>query len=162
MMTSEISSTAVLPPKWPRWLAPAFLIVGLLGFLDATYLAVEHYRGVVPPCSIVAGCERVTTSQYATVFGVPVALGGALYYVTILALAVAYLDRRRPALLRLAAYLTFGGMAASLWFVYVQLFILKAICLYCMFSAATSTLLFGLGITVLVLGRRKSQTALIR
>lgn len=150
MTLSEISSAETLIP---RWLAVAFLVTSALGFLDATYLTVEHYRGVVPPCSIVSGCEAVTTSRYATVSGMPVALLGALYYLTILVLAVAYLDRRQSVWLRLAAYLTFVGLAASVWLVYLQLFVIKAICLYCLFSAATSTILWGLGITVLVLGR---------
>ncbi len=154
MTTSEPSSTAT---SIPRWRAVAFLVIGLLGFLDAAYLTVSHYRGEVPPCSLVQGCEQVTTSPYATVSGVPVALFGVLYYLAIFVLAVLHLDRRRDAFLRLAAYLTFVGMAASAWFVYLQLFVIKAMCLYCMFSAATSTALFGLGVAVLVLGRRNGR-----
>lgn len=152
MTTSEPSSTAA---SLPRWLASAFLAFSLLGFLDATFLAVEHYRGAVPPCSIVQGCERVTTSQYAVVFGVPVALLGSMYYLTVLALAVLWFDRRRDGFLRFAAYLTVAGLVASAWLVYLQLGVIRAVCLYCMVSAATSTALFGLGVAVLVLGRKR-------
>jgi len=61
----------------------AFAVVALLGFVDATYLTVEHYRGVVPPCTT-AGCEIVLTSEYSVLFGVPTALFGSVYYFLIL------------------------------------------------------------------------------
>jgi len=123
--------------------------VSILGFLDAAYLSLEHFLGSVPPCSIVAGCEQVTTSSYATIAGIPVALLGALYYLTILVLAIVYLDTKREILLRVIARLTIVGFVASLMFVYIQLFVIGAICLYCMFSALTSTTLFVLGMFVL-------------
>lgn len=57
-----------------KWLVLGFLILGFLGFLDATYLTVKHYLGTPINCSIFEGCEKVTTSQYATVGGVPVSV----------------------------------------------------------------------------------------
>ena len=134
--------------------AVIFLIAGALGFLDATYLTVEHYRGDIPPCTI-AGCEIVLTSGQSKILGVPVALLGALYYLTLLILAIAYLDRKNNLLIRLAAYGTIVGFALSGYFVYLQLFVLNAICQYCMISAGTSTVLFIIGMFIL------SQTRLI-
>jgi uncharacterized membrane protein len=113
-----------------------------VGFLDAAYLAIEHYRGVVPPCSLVEGCEVVTTSAYATLFGMPVALLGALYYLALLMLAVRSLETRDDRYLRLGFRLTAIGAAMSVWFVYVQVGILRAICIYCIVSAAASFSLF--------------------
>jgi uncharacterized membrane protein len=126
--------------------ANIFLVVSLLGFLDASYLAVEHFQGRVPPCAFVTGCAQVTTSQYSLVLGIPVALLGALYYLAILVLSIAYLDTKREALLKHASYLTFLGMAASLWFIYLQAFVINAWCIYCLGSALTSTLLFITGL----------------
>jgi len=50
-----------------------FLAVSAVGFLDATYLTVEHYRVGIPPCAIL-GCEIVLTSAQSRIAGVPVAL----------------------------------------------------------------------------------------
>ena len=144
MMSSEISSNK--PAALSNWLPVLFLLLGAIGFTDATYLAVKHFLGTPVPCSILKGCEQVTTSQYAAIFGVPVALLGAIYYLSIIILTVAYLDSRNRKFLNLAARLTILGFLASIYFVYLQIFVIKAICLYCMGSAITSTLLFILGL----------------
>lgn len=124
----------------------AMLIISFLGFLDASYLTVEHYRGVIPPCSIVLGCEVVATSKYSLLFQVPVSLLGTLYYLTVFVLSVAYLESKNKNWLTAAAVLTPLGFLFSAWFVYLQLFVIHAICIYCMGSALTSTGLFVLGI----------------
>ena len=60
-------------------------------------------------------------------------------------------DANEDKLLNLTVRLTVIGLLASLWFIYLQLFVIKAICLYCMFSAFTSITLFVFGIIVLKL-----------
>jgi uncharacterized membrane protein len=120
-----------------------FLIVlSMIGFGDASYLAIRHYQGASVICAIVAGCDKVTASVYATIGNVPVALLGAFYYATVFFLGMWYLYSRREEVLDLAAKFTAVGFFASLWFVYLQLVVIQAICFYCMISAATSTLLF--------------------
>lgn len=153
--------------KSHKFLYFALLSVSLLGFLDASYLTVKHFVGTPLPCSVLQGCEEVTTSQYSLIGGVPVALLGAIYYLAIFVLIFLYLNRRvshfatdngvrenedKP--LILAARLTIFGFLASLWFIYLQLFVIKAICLYCMFSAFTSITLFVFGIIVLKFKRK--------
>ena len=133
------------PPRLSKGLAIAFLIVSFLGFLDATYLAIEHYRGVVPPCTIVEGCEEVTTSIYSQILGVPVALGGSIFYFAIFIISILKFEQENDKFLKYAAFLTPFGFLSSLWFLYLQLFVINAICIYCMFSLLTSTTLFFLG-----------------
>lgn len=133
-----------------KWLIGALTLVSFAGFLDAVYLTTKHYLGSPVVCSILEGCEVVTTSQYATWFGIPVALPGAIYYLLIFLLTVAYLDAKKERFLRLAAYLSPIGFLASLWFLYLQLFVIKALCLYCLISALTSTLVFVIGVILLV------------
>lgn len=147
-MTISKNSSATLFPKIPKWIVIVFFITALTGFSDASFLAVEHYLGRVPPCSIVSGCEKVTTSDYAVIFGIPLALIGAIYYFTILVLIIAYFDLKKEMILKLAALVTPIGFLASLYFIYLQLFAIKAVCLYCMISAAASTALFVLGIII--------------
>lgn len=140
-----------------------FLPVSFMGFIDASYLSIKHFVGTPLPCSVLRGCEEVTTSQYSVIGGVPVALLGAIYYLAIFALIFGYLRGKRytssgndstiqkndDRMIKMAARLTIIGILASLWFIYLQLFVIKAICLYCMFSALTSSLLFAFGIYVL-------------
>lgn len=133
------------------------IVVALLGFSDATFLAVEHYRGVVPPCGIVAGCATVTTSKYSFILGIPVALLGALYYLSVLLLGVATLESGNKKFLKLAAVFTPVGFLFSAWFVFLQLFVIHAICIYCMGSAISSTILFIAGMLVLF-KKNSSQT----
>src|SRR5579872_6247498 len=60
-------------------------ILGFLGFLDATYLTILHYKNTIPPCTL-HGCEVVLSSVFATIGGVPIALIGAGYYLVVLGL----------------------------------------------------------------------------
>lgn len=134
-----------------------FLIIAGLGFLDALYLAVEHFMGAIPPCSIVSGCEEVLTSSFATVGGVPLALLGALYYLSVLVLAIVFFDTKRARVLRFVAWMTTIGFFVSLGLVYLQLFVLDAICLYCMGSALSSTLLFIGGMHLLAVEKKEKS-----
>lgn len=143
--------------RFHRLIPLAFAITALIGFADATYLAVKHFQNEIPPCTLVAGCDVVTTSTYATIFGIPVALIGSLYYLALLTLAIAFFDTKKEALFRFACTSTWIGLIASMYFVYLQLFVLDAICLYCMGSAVTSTVLFVLGTLFLKRNYRKLE-----
>lgn len=141
-----------------------FLPVSFLGFIDASYLTIKHFAGTPLPCSVLQGCEEVTTSQYSIIGGIPVALLGAIYYLAIFVLIFSLLNKRlfplntrngandngsENRLLKIVAYLTVIGLLASIWFIYLQVFVIKAICPYCMFSAFTSLTLFVFGVIVL-------------
>jgi len=131
-----------------QWTVITMLIISFLGFLDATYLTVEHFMGAVPNCSIIKGCDIVATSQYATIGTIPIALLGSLYYLSIFLLSIVYLDTKRESFLFLASRIPLAGFFVSLYLIYLQIFVLKAICMYCMISAISSTLLFIMGIYI--------------
>jgi uncharacterized membrane protein len=134
----------------------AMAAIALIGFIDATYLAVKHYAGTDLTCGVSGGCNVVTTSEYSQVFGIPVALFGAGYYVSILLLSIGFLDIKDKRILTILKWLPISGLLASAWFVYLQLYVIHAICLYCMGSATTSTLLFLLGMKLLYLDKKRS------
>lgn len=144
-------------PKISRKILWAFIIIATIGFADATYLAFEYYTGSVPPCSLTDGCETVTTSEYSTIFGISVALLGSLYYLTLLVLAMIYKDTLSLRIAGLAGIFTVLGLGMSIWFTYLQFFVLKALCPYCLFSALTSTALFVL--SAIVFREWKKQSA---
>ena len=133
----------------PNSLVIIFLIVALLGFADAAYLTIEHYQNVIPPCSVTGGCEVVLTSAYSTVYGIPVSLLGAIYYILVCIGAFAYLEGKNEKLFKASIVLVFLGFIASLWFFFIQAAVLHSYCLYCLGSALSTTILFILSCIVL-------------
>lgn len=125
-----------------------FLIIGLIGFLDASFLTLEHYRGSIPACGFLTGCNEVLSSPYSQIRGVPLALTGVAYYLFVIFGAIYYLDTKKLHWLHILSGFTLIGIIASLYFVYLQAFVIKALCTYCLVSATTSTLLFINGLYV--------------
>jgi len=125
------------------------LSFAILGFLDAVYLTAQHYLGFTLACPL-TGCSEVLKSSYAIFLGFPIALFGALYYLTILLGVIAYLDTKKEIFLFGAAVLTIPGFLITLGLVYLQLFVINSICLYCLISAVTTTGLFGLSLPLLL------------
>ena len=131
----------------PRKIVVFPFVVALIGFADAAYLTLKHFQGAIPPCTT-DGCEQVLTSAYSEILGVPVSLLGAIYYLAILVGLMIYLDARKEKILTLTLRATTIGFLMSLWFLFVQIFIIGSYCQYCLVSAATSIILF---VTALVM-----------
>jgi uncharacterized membrane protein len=122
-------------------------IVAMAGLADATYLTVQALTGETLSCGGSPDCFKVLGSSYAKVGGVPVAIFGALAYFTAFTFATfaAFGYSRAPKFLALTAAAMF---LATLWFLYVQAFLLHAYCRYCLFSAAITFLIAGLLIAI--------------
>src|SRR6266480_6900123 len=92
-------------------------------------------------------CFRVLGSSYARISGILVALFGILTYFSVFSFATfAAFGYARA---RTFLILTIDAMfLVTLWFLYVQAFLLHAYCRYCLFSAAVTFLLAGLVIAV--------------
>jgi uncharacterized membrane protein len=103
-----------------------------LGLAIAGYLTYVHYAGISPVCEIAHGCEKVQSSRWSAVAGVPVALLGLLGYAGILA---ALLVRGETALTA-AAGQALVGAGFSAYLTYREVFTLHAICIWCVISAA--------------------------
>jgi uncharacterized membrane protein len=122
-------------------------IVAMVGLADATYLTVQALTGETLSCGGSPDCFRVLGSSYAKVGRIPVALIGALAYFTVFTFATfAVFGYAR---VRKFLGLIVGMMfLATLWFLYVQAFLLHAYCRYCLFSAAITFLIAGLLIAI--------------
>ena len=127
-------------------IAIIFLVLSFLGLIDATYLTITHYRDASVVCLLINSRDLVLQSSYATVGSVPVSLFGVVYYLGIFILSLISLAKKDEKLFFLAGLLTIFGFIASLWFLYIQLFIIHSLCFYCLFSAFDSTVLFILGL----------------
>jgi uncharacterized membrane protein len=113
----------------------ALVVLALVGIGIAGYLTWVHYEGLSPICAIDDGCEKVQSSRYAQVGGVPVPLLGLIGYVAILGSLLA-----RGELARLATAVTaIGGFAFSMYLTALELFEIHAICQWCVGSAIVMT-----------------------
>lgn len=120
-----------------KWLAVCALAI--VGMLDSAYLTYEHYARLIPPCSIhrisLIDCGGVLRSQYAVVFGVPVALFGLIFYLILLSTLLYERSSKNRFGARAVVLLSIAAVCASIYFLFIQFFILKAICLFCLLSA---------------------------
>lgn len=141
-----------------RWVVAALSLAGLA---VATYLSVEHVTGGVPACGVSAGCDTVTTSEYAVLMGVPVAIVGVVGYGALLLGTLAYLGLDSPpnglsyALLGMAVL----GEGFTLYLVYTQAFRIHAYCEYCLASAAIMT--SALVVTVYAMFKARQESVVV-
>ena len=103
-------------------------LVALAGVAVAGYLTWAHFADTSVLCVAGGGCETVQESKYAEIAGIPVALLGLGSYVTILALVAWDSVGARLA----AAGLAFVGLLFSMYLLVLQLFVIDAVCIWCM------------------------------
>jgi uncharacterized membrane protein len=115
-------------------------LIALVGLADAIYLTVEHLSGRSVRCTIVSGCSEVLSSSYASMGGVPLAMIGAAAYFTVFSLAVlsAYSYKWATRLLTMIVALMF---VTTLWLLYLQAFVIKHFCQFCLLSALVTFVL---------------------
>jgi uncharacterized membrane protein len=119
-------------------LRAAIAVLALAGVAIATYLTYVHYADVEPLCVAGGGgCEKVQTSDYAELAGIPVAVLGLIGYVLIL--ASLWLPGENGPMA--GAVLALFGFAFSAYLTYRELFTIDAICQWCVASAVVMTVL---------------------
>jgi uncharacterized membrane protein len=124
----------------------AIALLALIGFFDATFLAIERLIPSPMLCPTGGGCETVAASVYAVLFGIlPVALLGVAGYMAIFSVAMLAIYREELIGIPLApvlVILTAFGAGFSAYLVYLQLAVIGAICFWCMLSAAIQGTIF--------------------
>ena len=113
------------------------IVLALIGLGVAGYLTYVHYEGIKSVCGLGGDCEKVQTSEWSDLAGVPVALLGLIGYVTIL---VTLFVEREEALIA-AALVAWVGFGFSAYLTYRELYTIDAICQWCVASAVVMTLL---------------------
>jgi len=133
------AGTAIPGVERPRRgsLGALLLVFALVGLGVAGYLLGVRLFGEAPVCGPSAGCETVQQSKYSVVLGIPVAAWGSAFSLAVVVLAVRWwhaADRRAL----LAAYLLLlAGTLAVAVLTYLELFIIHAVCAWCV-SYATA------------------------
>jgi uncharacterized membrane protein len=114
-------------------------LMSLLGLLVSAYLYLYKIGRIGALACGSGGCETVQTSVWSRFLGVEVALIGLIGYAVLLAVALVALRtdqvERRPSALLLTA-LAAGGVLFTAYLTYLELFVIHAICRWCVGSAA--------------------------
>ena len=129
-------------------------VLSLLGIADALYLTIEHVTGQTVQCTLLSGCSEVLSSPYAVVAGIPLAAVGAAAYFTVFSLAILALFGYRIAGTILTPFVI-AMFFVSVWLFYLQAFVIREFCQYCLLSAAITTCLL-----ILVLSLRWFRPAM--
>ena len=111
--------------------------LAVVGLAISAYLTYVHYANLQPFCTGISDCERVQTSDWSLIAGVPVALAGLIGYVGILVALRVPGEAGRLA----TALIAFSGFGYSAYLTWVELARIEAICQWCIISAAIMTAL---------------------
>lgn len=120
-------------------------MLALFGALVSLYLTLFKL-GVIGELSCTVGsCNTVQLSKWATFLGLPVAAWGLGFYLATLALAIAgtsdrLADDRRISLALVA--MSAWGVLFSGWLTYIELFVIHAVCMWCVISAIIVAIIF--------------------
>jgi uncharacterized membrane protein len=143
---TDTTSRVALVVDWRLWL---MRLLALAGLGVSGYLTWTHVTNRAIACGGSQDCDIVQQSAYSAVLGIPVALLGMLAYVTLLALL--FLRGRPPeawdAYIPLAVFgISLIGVLYSAYLTYLEIYVIYAICRWCVSSAIIITAIFLLSL----------------
>ncbi len=124
------------------------ILLAFAGLVNAVLIHEKTAGSIVAPCFIVQGCDTVLHSVYARAFGEPLSVWGMIYYGLIIIFSIGYMVDKKEYLRHMLMAIIAIGFACSLYFLYLQIFILKTFCSYCLLSLIDTvalTFLMGWG-----------------
>ena len=128
-------------------------VLGICGFFIAKHIRNHKTKNTPLVCPIGFDCHAVVHSDYSKFLGMPVELGGMIYYaaISLAELLLIFLPDVLPIIFsQFLALLSCGAFLFSLYLISVQIFILKKGCSWCLLSAGVSALIFFLTILLTV------------
>ncbi len=155
-MNRDQVTTTIQSRNWSFWLSLVLVVIGIgisgyLSYVKLTDVPMQCVQGSV------FNCDAVQNSAYSRMFGIPIAYMGLATYLLIGALLL--LHDRVGFLRDFGVMIEFGvilfAFLFSVWLVYVQVFILEALCVWCLAHEINMTALF----VVAILRLRKALAA---
>jgi uncharacterized membrane protein len=145
-----------IKPPQPDKTGPAFywatFILACLGVLDATYLLVYKLTNNNAMCLGNGGCHDVNFSPYSEIGGIPVSLFGIVTFVVIAGILL--LEPRFKIANENGSLVIFGislaGVAFTAYLTWLEIYVIHAICPFCVASAVIIALIFILAIFRLI------------
>jgi uncharacterized membrane protein len=135
-----------------KWLYKASLVLVVIGILVSVYMTIYKLTDNNAMCLGNGGCSIVNASVYSEIFGLPVGLVGVGGYAAILLLHL--LENRDDFMRRNGILFIFGlaltGFVFTVYLIYVEFAILKALCPFCLTSQIAMTIIFIISVIRLV------------
>jgi len=128
-----------------RWQPLASLLLSVYGLGASIYLTITHFEPKALACvhSATFNCEKVTQSPQSEILGIPVAMLGLAFFIPMLVLCLPALWRSSQRWVHLARLaLSVTGVGMIIYLISAELFIIKAICLWCSSVHVATLLLF--------------------
>lgn len=123
-------------------------LISLVGIADAGYLYYTRISGSSIFCVMTHGCDTVAQSPYSAILGIPLSLLGLLFYTCIAILSfVQYkhlANTYAEIIENVLLFLTTSSVLSSIYFIYLQGWVINAWCIYCLLSACCSCIIFFL------------------
>lgn len=141
-MTSKTKSKSKAASKEKKaYFKPVLLILSAVGLVLSAYLAYLHFTEAQAAfCAAGSECDAVRQSGFSTMMGIPVAVFGIFGYALIIVFTLISISKRQRWLYLYVFALS--GITFSAYLTYVELFVIKAICTYCIVSALIITAIF--------------------
>ncbi len=113
------------------------IVLAFCGLSDSAYIAQQETNNASLLCDVqnLSGCNIVAASQYSHLFGIPLADYGIVFYGIIFILAALELVLANKLLRRLLQGISLIGVADSLYFTFLQIFVIRELCIFCLASA---------------------------
>jgi len=135
-----------------KWLYRASIALVIVGLLVSIYMTIYKVTSNDSMCLGSGDCSTVNASIYSEVNGIPVAAIGILGYVAIL--GVLLFENRNSFFRQNGTLMIFGmaltGFIFTVWLIYVEVALLKAICPFCVTSQVAMTLIFIMAVIRLI------------
>lgn len=133
-----------------RGIHPALILAALdtFGLVVASYLSVVELQGGVPVCGPVSGCVEVAQSEYSRIAGIPVAVFGVGLSIVLLTAALAWWRTGDRRLLALHYGLSLVGVTFEGYFIFLQVFVIDAVCVWCAMYGLSLILRFVIALIV--------------
>ena len=132
-------------------------VLDVIGLGIAGYLSVVELAGGVPVCGPIKGCEEVARSEYSRIGGVPVAVFGVALSLVLLTLAVAWWKTDLYGLLLAHYGLSLAGVVFEAYFLYLQVVVIRAVCVWCATYGLSLVLRFAVALVVWLRQARGSR-----
>jgi len=136
--------------------AITFALLSLVGVIDSFFLTMRKLQHSQIGCSVLEGCDVVLNSVYSMVGPIPLGVFGVIYYLVVFFGALYFLSRpHKLKVFTAVIWITVLGFLFSLYFTYLQAFVLEAYCKYCLMSAGITTIMALLGAKILFIDSKK-------
>ncbi|MEY2818768.1 MAG: vitamin K epoxide reductase family protein [Chloroflexota bacterium] len=127
-----------------KWLYRSMIVLVIIGLAVSVYMTIYKYTGNDGMCLGSGDCSTVNASRFSEVNGIPVAVFGIAGYAAIL--IVLFYENKNQFFRKNGTLMVFGmsltGFLFTIWLVYVELELLKAICPFCVTSQVAMTIIF--------------------